>query len=199
MSTNRLEANMTAAQDLLDELRNAGWDNLDWDWTIGTDNARKRLGFCNYTRQRITLSKHYASSAPWSEVRETVLHEIAHVIAGSDAGHGAKWKRIARRIGLADPTRCASADMAKHMPKGRYAGACNDCGTSIGTMTRRSAAMMEGRHRCRPCGGTIKWTDTRTGQVVPTATWNVETKRATPPAKRQSPTPVFDDLMRGLA
>ena len=40
---------------------------------------------------------------PWGgskeQIRDTVLHEIAHAIAGREAGHGPLWKVTARRIG----------------------------------------------------------------------------------------------------
>lgn len=34
---------------------------------------------------------------------ETMAHELAHTIAGHDAGHGPDWKRIAKRLGLRRP------------------------------------------------------------------------------------------------
>jgi hypothetical protein len=38
-----------------------------------------------------------------SEIRETILHEIAHVLAGKKAKpHGRRWLRIAREIGVSD-------------------------------------------------------------------------------------------------
>jgi hypothetical protein len=36
---------------------------------------------------------------PYEEIRDTLLHEIAHAIAGHKAGHGAEWKAVCRRIG----------------------------------------------------------------------------------------------------
>ena len=40
---------------------------------------------------------------PWGgskeQIRDTVLHEIAHVIAGREAGHRPLWKVTAQRIG----------------------------------------------------------------------------------------------------
>ena len=34
---------------------------------------------------------------------ETMGHELAHVIAGHDAGHGPEWKAVAKRLGLRRP------------------------------------------------------------------------------------------------
>lgn len=36
------------------------------------------------------------------EVHETILHEIAHALAGPGAGHGPKWREMARRVGARD-------------------------------------------------------------------------------------------------
>lgn len=44
----------------------------------------------------------------YSKLRDTVLHEIAHAIAGHKAGHGPAWKAIARKVG-ARPVRCSAA------------------------------------------------------------------------------------------
>ena len=33
------------------------------------------------------------------EVDQVLLHEIAHALAGPGAGHGPRWKRVARDIG----------------------------------------------------------------------------------------------------
>lgn len=90
-------------------------------WTFQFDNAHKRMGACHYQTKTITVSRHFALAADESEVRDTLLHEIAHVIAGYLAGHQIQWKVVARRIG-ATPKACGAnphyrqvrADLTKH-------------------------------------------------------------------------------------
>jgi SprT-like family len=37
------------------------------------------------------------------EVRDTILHEVAHALAGpANTGHGPKWREMARRVGAKD-------------------------------------------------------------------------------------------------
>ena len=36
--------------------------------------------------------------------RQTLLHEVAHALAGARAGHGAAWKRTARSLGYTGGT-----------------------------------------------------------------------------------------------
>ncbi len=70
-------------------------------WSFGFDRAKRRAGLCNYTDRRITVSRYLAAKFDDDEIHQILLHEIAHALAGSKAGHGPKWKRIAREIGYA--------------------------------------------------------------------------------------------------
>lgn len=73
--------------------------HLDSSWTFAFDNARKRAGACDETRKRITLSRYLSARYDDETNRQTLLHEVAHALAGVRAGHGAAWKLIARDIG----------------------------------------------------------------------------------------------------
>lgn len=64
-----------------------------------------RAGVCKFpmsgTVGQIEISTVYMAHKDTKarDIKNTVLHEIAHAIAGPDAGHGPRWKEIARRIG----------------------------------------------------------------------------------------------------
>ena len=73
--------------------------HLDRSWTFGFDNAKTRAGLCNYTEKRITVSRYLASRYEDDEIHQVLLHEVAHAMAGTRAGHGARWKAIAQTIG----------------------------------------------------------------------------------------------------
>jgi predicted SprT family Zn-dependent metalloprotease len=68
-------------------------------WSFGFDNAKTRAGLCNYTTKRISVSKYLAAKYEDDEVHQILLHEVAHAMAGSRAGHGAKWKATAAELG----------------------------------------------------------------------------------------------------
>lgn len=68
-------------------------------WSFRIDHARRRAGLCNYTDQVISLSKHLLLTAEDDEIHQVLLHEVAHAIAGAEAGHGMKWKKIAAELG----------------------------------------------------------------------------------------------------
>ncbi len=79
------------------------------EWTFRFDSAKRRAGLCRYDIRVISLSRHLTALYSAAEVTETVLHEIAHALAGPKAGHGPTWRRIAREIG-ATGQRCVAAD-----------------------------------------------------------------------------------------
>ncbi|WP_291057522.1 SprT-like domain-containing protein [Herbiconiux sp.] len=68
-------------------------------WRFGFDNAKTRAGQCNYTAKRITVSRYLAARYDDDEVHQILLHEVAHALAGSAAGHGPRWVAISREIG----------------------------------------------------------------------------------------------------
>lgn len=72
-------------------------------WRFGWNNRKKAYGVCNYKNSVISLSRYSTSNESEESVRDTILHEIAHAIAGYEARHGRVWKMIARSIGLKNP------------------------------------------------------------------------------------------------
>ncbi|MFT4211403.1 MAG: SprT-like domain-containing protein [Microbacterium sp.] len=73
--------------------------HLDATWSFGFDNAKRRAGLCDYTRHRISVSRYLAARYDDETNRQTLLHEVAHALVGSAAGHGIRWKRAARDLG----------------------------------------------------------------------------------------------------
>lgn len=91
-------------------------------WTFEFDNAKRRAGVCRYRCKVISLSRHYVrlNADNYEDIRDTILHEIAHAIAGFKAAHGPAWKAVCRRIG-AKPERCYDSSkviMLRWMPTG---------------------------------------------------------------------------------
>lgn len=122
------------------------------DWAFGWDNARRRLGACHYSDCRITMSRHFVRMNGGAELRETLLHEVAHALVGRGHGHDATWKAMARRVGCR-PVRCGRADM----PAGRIVATCGGCSRIY---RRHRVARAGVRHWCRRCGpalGALSW------------------------------------------
>jgi predicted SprT family Zn-dependent metalloprotease len=68
-------------------------------WTFAFDNAKTRAGLCDYGKRRITVSRHLAGRYDDDEIHQVLLHEVAHAIAGSKAGHGPRWRSVAADLG----------------------------------------------------------------------------------------------------
>ena len=78
-------------------------------WQVVFDRAKRRAGVCRFAVKEIGLSRPLTLLHDEAEVRDTVLHEIAHALAGPRHGHDATWQRTARSIGCS-AQRCVSAD-----------------------------------------------------------------------------------------
>lgn len=140
-------------------------------WRFEFDRARTRFGSCRYDTKRITISRILAESNDEAECRDTVLHEIAHALAGKDAGHGAAWKKRCRLVG-AKPVRCYTSEAVKQ-PDPDYWAVCPHCDHRVAyyKLPRKVGACV---HCCKRYNGgryderfRMRILDARTGREVP--------------------------------
>jgi SprT protein len=81
-----------------------------WEWSVGLDpRATRRFGQCQHRTRRIGLSTKLVELNGRAEVEDVIRHEIAHALAGANAGHGRIWKMWCHKTG-ARPERCYSTD-----------------------------------------------------------------------------------------
>ena len=97
---------------------------IEQGWRFEFDNAKRRFGCCNYDSRRITLSLYLTELNKIDEVKNTILHEIAHALCPRQ-GHNSVWKRKAIEIGCSGD-RCYSSDKVETM-KGNYVATCCNC------------------------------------------------------------------------
>ena len=83
------------------------------EWTFRFSAARGRLGECRERERLIRLSRRHAVNGDPREVRDTILHEIAHALAGAKARHGPAWKAVARRLGATPKARAEEGEDAR--------------------------------------------------------------------------------------
>jgi predicted SprT family Zn-dependent metalloprotease len=93
-------------------------------WIFEFDRAKSRAGSCKHRRHTITLSPHYVLNNSDEDIKDTVLHEIAHALVGPKHGHDDIWKTVCTRIG-ARPIRCYGNHVT--MPKGQWQANCPTC------------------------------------------------------------------------
>ena len=82
------------------------------EWTFRFSAARRTIGLCKEKEKVIQLGRHHAANDPPEQVTDTILHEIAHALAGTAAGHGPAWRKAALSIG-ATPRASKAVDPAK--------------------------------------------------------------------------------------
>lgn len=91
-----------------------------------SSRMRRRLGHVRCHRGRagervvveLALNIDLMEEGSEGQLRETMLHELAHVeawLVHGDRGHGAEWKRIARRVGCR-PRACTAAPVPLRRP-----------------------------------------------------------------------------------
>ena len=122
------------------------------DWTFAFNKRKRALGLCRYATKSIELSIYFVDANTNEEVRDTLLHEIAHALVGHGHGHDDVWKKKCAEVG-ARPERCGEAEM----PVGRWKASCPGCGQAFSR--HRRPQRVRGWF-CRPCGperGKLTW------------------------------------------
>lgn len=107
-------AALVMAEDLLEEHGLTGW-------RVQLDSAKRRAGVCRFTDRVIGLSGPITELHSEAEVRDTVLHEIAHALVGPEHGHDRVWRATALRIGCSG-SRCVDAESPR--VAGAWVGVC---------------------------------------------------------------------------
>ncbi len=135
-------------------------------WQFRYNRRLTAMGLCRHGRRTIELSAHLVERNPPEEVRETLLHEIAHAIVGPGHGHDAAWRTKCREIG-ARPERCGQADM----PLGRVVAVCGGCSRKLRRHRRPRAGRLMWCRACGPERGLLAWRlDGETATPGPAAT-----------------------------
>jgi predicted SprT family Zn-dependent metalloprotease len=113
-------------------------------WRFQFDRATRRFGLCDPRKQVISLSRPLTELNDVSEVRETLLHEIAHALTPRDArgSHGTQWRAMAARVGCV-PRACIPPDRVITPPRAPHkvtwsVGTCPGCHQRIYRRQRRN-------------------------------------------------------------
>lgn len=131
------------AETLIDEFGLNGW-------VVALDRSKVRFGQCRHRNHTIGLSGVLVTLNSAEEVEDVIRHEIAHALAGPDAGHGREWKRQCVVTG-ARTERCYDAAKVVAAPS-KWALVCVGCGYRH-PRHRKTAT----RYIHRKCGRELTW------------------------------------------
>ncbi len=132
-------------------------------WRLVIDpRPKQRMGQCRHSLGEIGVSQWILYACKWSDIEDTLRHEIAHALVGPGHKHGPTWRRAARRVG-ADPFPRARLDAeararrpktARERGQHKWAGRC-----ACKDDHRKARLLPRHRHRyeCKLCGGKITW------------------------------------------
>lgn len=110
-------------------------------WRFEFDRSKLRFGHCLRKAKMISLSKPLTELNNEAQVKDTILHEIAHAL--TIGGHKRDWKLKAISIGC-NGNRCYN-NRETITPTKSYIGNCPGCGRQIKRFNRRRIA-------CASCG-----------------------------------------------
>lgn len=114
-------------------------------WVFEFDNAKRRFGQADSARRTISMSKPIVllNLSNDGELRNVILHEIAHGLATRVSLHNAEWRTIARSIGCTGDRCYDNNDVID--PPSKYICFCKRCGKVWERMKGG------GSHACPPC------------------------------------------------
>jgi len=167
--------------DLINFLSSEDWDLVErtiqkncssaYGYTIGklsmtelhrVDVDSESAGHASYRWNRVDVHTYiFHGDVPEGEFRDTLFHEVAHLIAGYGCGdrhHGKMWRKVFADLGYPGGERCHSLGRLRGTtgkPRTRtvYEYECKGCG-SIWTSRRKVSAPDNWRHK--GCHGTWK-------------------------------------------
>lgn len=113
------------------------------NWRVKFDAAYTRAGYCHHKEHTISLSRPLLALYEMDTVKDVILHEIAHALAGPKQAHNQEWKKWAVRVGANPQARLQHT--ARPAPK--WLGRC-PAGHEI-TRYRRSSKPLSCA-RCAP-------------------------------------------------
>ena len=117
-----------------------------FDWRLELDFAKVRAGACHFGEKKITFSRDFIKNSNQDDIKDTILHEIAHALVGSKNGHNRVWKEMAIKLGCS-ARRCHTLEFSDY----KWIRFCpNQCWEQ--KIHRRKSNLI-----CKKCGSAVAY------------------------------------------
>lgn len=148
--------NLGFVRDLVEE-ELTGYGLYQEGWRFNWCRTTRTMARCHYGTKLIEVSKHWAKIMTDFELKQTILHELAHALSYNiygweGMGHGVNWKKVAKEIGVVVPKH--AMDTLK-TPEHTWEVYCKLCNKTLKKMYRKPSSNYNW-HTHRGCGGNCR-------------------------------------------
>lgn len=70
-----------------------------WAFSIMSRSGLHTYGVCDHRNKLVMVSRLALKHLPDAEIKDTILHEIAHALAGLRHRHDTVWRRMCIKVG----------------------------------------------------------------------------------------------------
>jgi len=142
-----------------------------WHVRMSLDDKVSFLGLCIHKDKVIMLNAHHVDIHPDWEVKDTILHEVAHAIVGPLHGHDKVWEAKAIELG-AKPEACSHLTLPAHVIDAIRSGQTVEMIEEEVVVKKVKFEVTQLKDRCPECGKVAKelfafeYTDPATGDAI---------------------------------
>lgn len=126
--------------------------HLDPSWRFRWDYAKVRLGLTQFRSRHLSFSRPLTESIRYDTARDTILHEIAHALAGPGHHHDQVWRDIHLSIGGNGRRGYDTRTDGVAKVEGAFEVSCPN-----GCFTPQRRHRTNRRLICKRCRGSLAW------------------------------------------
>jgi hypothetical protein len=139
---------------------------IDWSVRLNQNPESKFLGLCSYKDKCIILSAHHIDIHPDPDVKNTILHEIAHALVGPGHAHDGVWASKAREIGCDNTLPCSNLSLSPEIIDAIRSGADVEVTFDEQVIRTPKYTVTRLQDKCEVCGKVAKMLSEKT-MVMP--------------------------------